>query len=68
MDALKVFKLGYSWGGIHSLAVSYTVGGTGGPRRLGRNHGGPLLRFYAGTEHVTDLIADLEQAFARLAR
>lgn len=66
MDALTLFKLGYSWGGVHSLAVPYAIGRTGGPSRLGWTHRGPLLRFYAGTEDAVDLVADLEQAFARL--
>ncbi len=68
MDALKLFKLGYSWGGVHSLAVSYAINGPDGTKRLAWSHGGPLLRFYAGTEDVADLIADLERAFAKLAR
>jgi len=66
MDALVLFKLGYSWGGIHSLAVSYAVGRRGGPSRLAWKHDGSVVRFYAGTESVADLTADLEQAFARL--
>ena len=68
LDALKLFKLGYSWGGVHSLAVPYAVDETGGTTRLAWPHRGPLLRFYAGTEDAADLIADLEQAFARLRR
>jgi len=66
MDALKLFKLGYSWGGVHSLAVPYAVNRPGAPARRGWPHAGFLLRFYAGTEDVGDLIADLEQAFTRL--
>lgn len=66
MDALRLFKLGYSWGGVHSLAVPYAINRPGGMSRLRWRHGGPLLRFYAGTEDPADLVADLEQAFARL--
>ena len=68
LDALKLFGLGYSWGGVHSLAVSYAINGRDGTTRRGWPHAGPLLRFYAGTEDVGDLLADLEQAFTRLAR
>jgi cystathionine beta-lyase len=68
MNALRLFKLGYSWGGIHSLAVPYAIGKAGGPARLGWKHDGLVVRFYAGTESAADLVADLEQAFARLVR
>jgi len=68
MDALKIFRLGYSWGGVHSLAVPYAVNHPGAPSRRAWAHRGPLLRFYAGTEDATDLIADLEQAFSQIAR
>jgi len=67
LDALKLFKLGYSWGGVHSLAVPYAVNQPGGTSRLAWSHRGPLLRFYAGTEDVNDLIADLTQAFGKMA-
>ena len=67
LDALKLFRLGYSWGGVHSLAVPYAINRSGSPSRLAWEHRGPLLRFYAGTEDVNDLIADLDQAFATIA-
>jgi cystathionine beta-lyase len=68
LDALRLFKLGFSWGGVHSLAVPYTMNQPGGVQRPGWTHSGPLLRFYAGTEDPQDLLDDLEQAFTALAR
>lgn len=56
VDALQLFKVGYSWGGPTSLAVAYTVG----------NYGHRLVRFNIGLETTADLIADLEQALTRL--
>ena len=68
IDALKLFGIGFSWGGVHSLAVPYRMAVAGGtPRSASRwPHRGVLVRFYAGTEDAGDLIADLEQAFGRL--
>ena len=65
VDALRLFGIGFSWGGVHSLAVPYRIG-VGGPSRLHWPHAGILVRFYAGTEDPEDLIADLEQAFAAM--
>ena len=68
IDALKLFRIGYSWGGVHSLAVPYRLGVPGGTPRAAASwpHSGVLVRFYAGMEDADDLIADLDQAFDRL--
>jgi cystathionine beta-lyase len=60
-DALRLFKLGYSWGGPMSLVVPYALQGmrTGWPAHLAR---GTLVRFSVGLEDAGDLRADLEQA------
>jgi len=60
IDALRLFGIGFSWGGFESLAV------TADPRRaLGvPDHGGALVRLHIGIEDPADLIADLDQAFA----
>jgi cystathionine beta-lyase len=60
IDALRLFGIGFSWGGFESLAV------TADPRRvLGvPDHGGALVRLHIGIEDPSDLIADLDQAFA----
>jgi cysteine-S-conjugate beta-lyase len=61
-DALKLFKLGFSWGGPVSLVVPYDVKALRGgalPSALGNGH---LVRFSIGLEAVEDLLTDLEQA------
>jgi cystathionine beta-lyase len=63
-DALRLFRLGYSWGGPMSLAVPYELSSMrqGWPAHLAR---GTLVRFSAGLEAVEDLQADLLQALQR---
>jgi len=60
-DALKLFKIGYSWGGPISLVVPYDLASmrSGWPPHLAR---GTLVRFSTGLESVADLQADLAQA------
>ena len=60
-DALKLFKLGYSWGGPISLVVPYELAQmrTSWPSYLEK---GTLVRFCIGLEAVQDLQADLAQA------
>jgi cysteine-S-conjugate beta-lyase len=64
-DALRLFKLGYSWGGPMSLVVPYDLATmrTGWPAHLARGH---LVRFSVGLEAVADLQADLAQALTAL--
>ncbi|KGM38939.1 cystathionine beta-lyase [Aquabacterium sp. NJ1] len=67
VDALRLFKIGYSWGGPMSLVVPY---GLRGMRQFGELAGqadGTLVRFAIGLEEVSDLLADLEQALSALA-
>ncbi len=63
-DALRRFRLGYSWGGPISLVVPYDLASMrqGWPRHLAR---GTVVRFSAGLEAVADLQADLEQALGQ---
>jgi cysteine-S-conjugate beta-lyase len=61
VDALALFKVGYSWGGVTSLAVPWF----NLQRTHGSSYGGRLVRFNIGLENVSDLIADLEQALHR---
>lgn len=63
IDSLKLFKIGYSWGGANSLAVPYRMAAM----RQRWNHSGQLVRLNIGLEDTRDLIADLEQALATLA-
>ena len=62
VDSLRLFKIGYSWGGAHSLCVPYRMKGM---RRAWMREG-QLVRFNIGLESPEDLIADIEQALARL--
>ncbi len=60
-NALKLFKLGYSWGGPMSLVVPYDLASMRSkwPAHLQQ---GTLVRFSIGLEAVADLQADLHQA------
>lgn len=62
LDALKLFGLGYSWGGFESLAIP----ATGAIQRTATTFQaeGPVVRLHVGLEDVDDLKADLESAFA----
>jgi cysteine-S-conjugate beta-lyase len=62
MDRLKLFRLGYSWGGVTSLAIAPDV--TEAPNA--RAFGDRLVRFYVGLEATEDLVGDLEHAFRGL--
>jgi cystathionine beta-lyase len=62
VDSLKLFGLGYSWGGANSLVMPYRIQGM----RRGWKDAGVLVRFNIGLEDTDDLIADLEQGLARL--
>lgn len=61
LDALKIFGLGYSWGGYESLAVH--------PNLSDRTVAmppkeGPVMRLQIGLEDVEDLMADIERGLA----
>ena len=64
VDALQLFKIGYSWGGPVSLAVPYDVQAM---RPAGRwLHQGGLVRLAIGLEDPQDLIDDLRQAMQQM--
>jgi cystathionine beta-lyase len=63
VDALKLFRIGYSWGGPVSLAVPYALRGMRLHGELAHAGQDTLVRFAIGLEDVQDLIADLEHAF-----
>jgi cystathionine beta-lyase len=67
VDALKLFKIGYSWGGPVSLVMPYPLRGMREFGDLAGAKDGTLVRLAIGLEDVQDLIADLDQALARLA-
>lgn len=64
LDTLKLFGMGFSWGGFESLVIpfdcdSYRTATKWSP-------GGPTLRLHIGLESVEDLKADLDRGFAAL--
>lgn len=61
IDALELFQIGFSWGGVVSLAVSFPD-----LKRPGIDYEGRLVRLNVGLEDVADLRADLEAAFRKL--
>lgn len=62
VDNLKLFKIGYSWGGAHSLCVPYRIQAM----RKNWTGSGQLVRFNVGLEDPADLIADIKQALSAL--
>ena len=60
VDALELFKIGYSWGGANSLVMTY-----GDLRRPTPETGPLLVRLNVGLEDPLDLIDDLEQALSK---
>ena len=62
-DSLRLFKLGYSWGGPVSLVVPYDLKVLRGDANRLSGH---LVRFSIGLEASDDLIADLDQALRTL--
>lgn len=63
-DALKLFGMGYSWGGYESLAIPFDC--TDYRTATVWDVEGPAVRLHIGLEDVADLKADLDQAFAKL--
>ncbi|HWF04151.1 MAG TPA: cystathionine beta-lyase [Candidatus Angelobacter sp.] len=61
VDALKLFQIGYSWGGVTSLAMTYDMQS---PKRPA--YGSRLVRLYTGLESIEDLTADVEQALGEM--
>ncbi len=62
VNALRLFRIGFSWGGAVSLVVPYTKD------QLHKNFPfeGSLVRFYIGLEQADDLINDLDQALTKI--
>jgi cystathionine beta-lyase len=60
VDALRLFKIGYSWGGVTSLVMPWPAP----PSRRDVDYGDRLVRLSIGLEAPEDLRADLERALA----
>ncbi|HUP92183.1 MAG TPA: cystathionine beta-lyase [Solimonas sp.] len=64
-NGLRLFGMGFSWGGYESLLLPVTPPKTRLPDAWPTR--GPVLRIHAGLEDADDLIEDLDAAFKRLA-
>ncbi|MHB2169004.1 trans-sulfuration enzyme family protein [Alsobacter sp. R-9] len=64
LESLDLFRLGASFGGVHSLVAPSSPGSSRSV--VPWSSDGPLVRFSIGLEHPADLIADLERALDRL--
>jgi cystathionine beta-lyase len=64
LDGMRLFKMGWSWGGFESLIIPIY------PERIRTatrwEAGGPCLRLHVGLEAADDLIADLADGLGRL--
>jgi len=64
VDALELFEIGYSWGGVTSLAVAYDFHGSKGRPDYGHR----IVRLNIGLEDTEDLLEDLEQGLNSLRK
>jgi cystathionine beta-lyase len=67
LDHLKLFKMGYSWGGFESLIVPFSPVGQRSVTRQRFTDRGPFLRLHAGLEAAEDLLDDLSAGLDRLS-
>ena len=64
LDGMRLFGMGWSWGGFESLAIPTYPARTRTATRWAAP--GPCLRLHVGLEDPDDLIEDLDAGFARL--
>ncbi|MEO0399153.1 MAG: cystathionine beta-lyase [Pseudomonadota bacterium] len=64
-DALRLFGMGFSWGGFESLCIP--VDPAANRSAVPWTEDGAVLRLHAGLEDLEDLVLDLESAFAAMA-
>ena len=64
LDGMRLFGMGWSWGGFESLLIPIYPERTRTASRW--EAGGPMLRLYVGLEDPDDLIADLADGLDRL--
>ncbi len=64
LDGLKLFGMGFSWGGYESLVIPFDASSYRTATKWAPE--GPTLRLHIGLEDVDDLRADLEAGLKRL--
>ena len=62
VDGLELFEIGYSWGGVASLAVAYDFHGSKGRPDFGHR----IVRLNIGLEDTEDLLGDLERSLGSI--
>src|SRR6202167_109790 len=62
VDGLELFEIGYSWGGVTSLAVAYDFHGTTGRPHYGHR----IVRLHIGLEDTGDLLEDLDRSLGEM--
>ena len=63
-NRLKIFELGYSWGGFESLITFPDIT----ERNENKMYNGTLVRIHCGLEDIKDLKADLDNGFKALEK
>lgn len=66
VDEMKIFSMGYSWGGYESLCLPVKPGKARSVKPW--SHEGNLFRIHVGLEDVNDLKRDLADGLERYAR
>lgn len=64
LDHLKLFGMGYSWGGYESLVIPFDPSSYRTATKW--TDAGTALRFHIGLDAVDDLVADLSAGFERM--
>ena len=64
LDRMRLFRMGWSWGGFESLIIPTDPDKLRTSSRF--DAGGQCLRLHIGLEDPDDLIADLDDGFQRL--
>lgn len=64
LDGMRLFAMGYSWGGYESLIIPFDAGTARSATSWSAS--GPCLRLHCGLEDAGDLREDLEIGFERL--
>lgn len=64
LDSLRLFGMGFSWGGYKSLVTA----GVPGRTLSGRYHGQTVIRLHIGLEDPEDLMEDLRRGLSLLER